>query len=147
MSTDPDDAQRGRDDDQWRDIVDRLGDDLFAEVPDIIATPVTTQPQSPSATPNSDSSTGSESVADDLWGDDEKFIPPSPMLPRFSRRTRLSWALIVGGISLLTSASLFRFTDTWSTLIGFGGILAGASSLVMRMSNVARDEDDDGAVV
>ena len=143
MTRQPDDDPRepAPEDAQWRDIVERLGDDVFSTVPDIIATPMPTQ----SPVPEVGGQTPPDALDD--WDDDEHFIPPSPSLPTLSRRTMMSWVLIGSGLALLTSASVFRFTDTWSTLIGFGAVLAGATSLVLRMSNQAPDEDDDGAVV
>ena len=144
-----DDAREraNRDEDQWRDIVDRLGDDLFDGVPDIIATPMSASaPVSTSAVEHASGATRSDESTD-TWDIEEGFIPPSPALPRFSRRTRFAWALVVLGFGLLTAAFVFRFTDTWSTLIGFGAVGAGATSLIMQLNNQPPDEDDDGAVV
>lgn len=132
--------ERERADDEWDDIVTRLGEDLFDGVPDIIATAPPAQP-APAVTEASDH------VEDWGWPDEsERFIPPSPTLPRVSRRTQVAWALVGGGLLLLITSSVFAFTDTWTTLIGTGSVLAGAVGLFTRMSNEPPD-DDDGAVV
>lgn len=133
-----------REDEQWQDIVSRLGDDVFAGVPDIIAT----TPQPPAEVPGTalpgDSYAG---LDDDDWVDPhERFIPPAPALPKTPLRTRAAWAAAGSGVCLLVVASVAGFADTWSTILGWSLIIAGGTALVARMPT-HRDEDDDGAVV
>jgi len=128
--------------DAWDDIVRRLGDDVFADVPDVITTgPPSAQPAA--ALPTDFDMTSAMDPLEDF----DAFIPPSPTLPTFSRRTRASWAAVIAGPVLLGCATVFGFADTWSSLIGMGLLAAGAVSLFTRMPNNPLPDDEDGAVV
>ena len=131
-----------RADDEWDDIVRRLGDDVFAGVPDIVATPPV-PPKPPAAAPG-DAFAGLDD--DDFLLPDERFIPPSPRLPQFSRRIRLGWASGLSGLALLICASTLGFADTWSTLIGGALVATGITVLVLALPR-HRDDEGDGAVV
>lgn len=129
---------------EWDDIVQRLGDDLFTDVPDIIATPT------PMAAAASDAPTSGDPAAQTdvhVFDDDAHFVPPAPPAPRLTRRTRAAWACAACGIGLLITASVAGFADTWSTVLGLA--LAGtAVVLLFQLIPTHRDDpDDDGAVV
>lgn len=133
-----------REDEQWQDIVSRLGDDVFTGVPDIIATTPQPMPDATATALPGDSYAG---LAEDDWVDPlEQFIPPTPPLPKTPLRTRAAWAAAAGGIGLLVTASVAGFADSWSTILGWALIITGAGVLVAGMPT-HRDEDDDGAVV
>ena len=133
-----------REDEQWQDIVSRLGDDVFTGVPDIIATTPQPVPETSATGLPGDSYAG---LVEDDWVDPlEQFIAPAPALPKPPLRTRAAWAAAVAGVALLVTASIAGFADSWSTILGWSLIITGAGVLVARMPT-HRDEDDDGAVV
>jgi len=129
---------------EWDDIVQRLGDDLFTGVPDIIATPT------PTAATEGDAPTAAEVSARadfEALDDDAHFVPPAPPAPQLTRRTRAAWACAVSGIGLLITASVMGFADTWSTVLGLSLAGTGAALLFQLIPTHRDDPDDDGAVV
>jgi hypothetical protein len=126
---------------EWADIVQRLGNDVFSDVPDIIATPVHTPPES----------TQGPIAAGDFeftnWDDDDHFVQPVPPAPSLTRPTRLAWLCASAGIALLITASVASFADTWSTVLGSSLTATGAFMLFRQIPAHRDDPDDDGAVV
>lgn len=128
----------------WDDIVQRLGDDLFTDVPDIIATPV-----APARPPNS-APTAEDPSADfnvEILDEDAHFVPPAPPARHLTHRTRFAWACAVSGVGLLVTASVAGFADTWSTVLGLALSGTGAVLLFQLIPTHREDPDDDGAVV
>ena len=82
---------------------------------------------------------------------DDHFVPqPPPPLPEADRVTRLAWAAMVGGPSLIIVATLLGIgLEGWVALLALGGFLGGFGTLVSRMRDRPRQDDgwDDGAVL
>lgn len=76
--------------------------------------------------------------------------PPPPPLPEADRVTRLAWAALIGGPTLIILAALFGIgLESWVSLLAIMSFLGGFATLVARMHDRPRDEDgwDDGAVL
>lgn len=88
---------------------------------------------------------------DPLEDDEEHFVPPPPPpLPEGDRVTRLAWAALIGGPTLIILAALFGVSlDSWVTLLALVSFLGGFATLVARMHDRPRQDDgwDDGAVL
>jgi hypothetical protein len=88
---------------------------------------------------------------DPLEDRDDHFVPPPPPpLPEADRVTRLAWAALIGGPTLLILAALFGVSlDSWVTLLALVSFLGGFATLVARMHDRPNDGDgwDDGAVL
>ena len=85
--------------------------------------------------------------ADD--GPDDHFVPqPPPPLPEADRVTRLAWAAMIGGPSLIILAALLGIgLEGWVVVLALGGFLGGFATLIARMRDRPRQDDgwDDGA--
>ena len=82
---------------------------------------------------------------------EDHFVPePPPPLPEADRITRLAWAGLIGGPSLIVLATVLGIgLEGWVVVLALGGFLAGFGTLVARMRD-RRDDDDgwhDGAVI
>ena len=76
--------------------------------------------------------------------------PPPPPLPEADRVTRLAWAALIGGPTLIILAALFGIgLESWVSLLAIISFLGGFATLVARMHDRPRDDDgwDDGAVL
>ncbi len=80
---------------------------------------------------------------------DVHFVPePPPPLPRLQAATIFAWALIgLGVLAIVFHNSIPADFSTGSTFIAACAILAGFATLVYRMRDGDRDDDNDGAVV
>lgn len=82
---------------------------------------------------------------------DDHFVPPEPPpLPEADRVTRLAWAALLGGPTLIILAALFGIgLESWVTLLALVSFLGGFATLVARMHDRPRNDDgwDDGAVL
>jgi len=88
----------------------------------------------------------------DLHDDDhDGFVPPEPPpLPEVDRVTRMAWAALIGGPTLIILAGIFGIPlEGWLALLSLGLFLGGFATLVGRMRDRPRDDDgwDDGAVL
>ena len=82
---------------------------------------------------------------------DDHFVPePPPPLPEADRITRIAWAGLIGGPSLIILAGVLGIgLEGWVVVLALGGFLGGFGTLVARMRD-RRDDDDgwhDGAVI
>ena len=82
---------------------------------------------------------------------EEHFVPePPPPLPETDRVTRMAWAALIGGPSLIILASVLGIgLEGWVLVLALGCFLGGFATLVARMGD-RRDDDDgwhDGAVI
>ncbi len=83
--------------------------------------------------------------------DGDHFVPPPPPpLPEADRVTRLAWAALLGGPTLIIIAALFGIgLESWVALLALVSFLGGFGTLVARMHDRPRNDDgwDDGAVL
>jgi hypothetical protein len=81
----------------------------------------------------------------------DPFVPPEPPpLPEVDRVTRLAWAALIGGPTLIILAGVLGIPlEGWLALASLGLFLGGFATLVARMRDRPRDDDgwDDGAVL
>ena len=86
--------------------------------------------------------------AEDLDG---HFVPPPPPpLPETDRVTRLAWAAVLAGPTILVLATLLRLSlDGWVMMLALVAFVGGFGTLVARMRDRPRQDDgwDDGAVL
>lgn len=85
--------------------------------------------------------------ADDI---EDHFVPePPPPLPEADRVTRLAWAALVGGPTLIVLAALLNIPlDGWVVVLALVAFLGGFATLVARMRDRGPDDGwDDGAVL
>jgi hypothetical protein len=86
-------------------------------------------------------------------GDDEdedgRYVPPPPTpLPQLDSVAKGAWAALLGGPGYLLLATLAGWQIAgWAALVAIIAFVAGFATLVLRMSDRPRDDDDDGAVV
>ena len=83
---------------------------------------------------------------------DEHFVPPpAPPLPETDAVTRMAWAGLIGGPALvLIIAVLGLQIEPWVVLIALLAFCGGVATLVARMGDHHRHDDDDwndGAIV
>jgi hypothetical protein len=81
---------------------------------------------------------------------EDRFVPPPPPpLPRGDRRSRASWAAVLGGPAVLFGAAIFGWQlDNLVLLIAVVAFLAGFVSLVASLKDRPDDDgSDDGAVL
>ncbi|MGD9957713.1 MAG: hypothetical protein AB7V23_16770, partial [Candidatus Nanopelagicales bacterium] len=71
---------------------------------------------------------------DPLEDHDDHFVPPPPPpLPEADRVTRLAWAALLGGPTLIILAALFGIgLESWVTLLALVSFLGGFATLVAR---------------
>ena len=83
--------------------------------------------------------------------DDDHFVPPPPPpLPEADRVTRLAWAALLGGPTLIILAALVGIgLESWVALLAVVSFVGGFGTLVARMRERPRQDDgwDDGAVL
>lgn len=82
---------------------------------------------------------------------EEHFVPPPPPpLPEADRVTRLAWAALLAGPTLLVLATLLRLgLEGWVMVLAIASFVGGFATLVARMHDRPRQDDgwDDGAVL
>jgi hypothetical protein len=81
--------------------------------------------------------------------DDDRYVPPPPApLPQLDSVAKGAWVALLGGPGYLLLATLtgWQIAD-WAALVAIIAFVAGFATLVLRMSDRPRDDDDDGAVV
>lgn len=87
-------------------------------------------------------------VEEDLEG---HFVPPPPPpLPEADRVTRLAWAALIGGPTLIILAALFGIgLESWLAFTALCLFVGGFAVLVARMRDTPSQDDgwDDGAVL
>ena len=81
--------------------------------------------------------------------EDDRYIPPPPEpLPPLDPVTKGAWAGVLGGPGYLLIARLVDWEiPSWAALLAIVAFVAGFATLVVRMGDKPRDDDDDGAVV
>jgi hypothetical protein len=88
-----------------------------------------------------------DQVADE--DEDDRYRPPPPdPLPPLDPVAKGAWAGVLGGPGYLLVARLadWQIPD-WAALAAIIAFVAGFATLVVRMGDRPRDDDDDGAVV
>lgn len=86
---------------------------------------------------------------DDEDDEDSRYVPPPPEpLPPLDPVAKGAWAGVLGGPGYLLIARLadWQIPD-WAALLAIVAFVAGFATLVVRMGDRPRDDDDDGAVV
>jgi hypothetical protein len=86
---------------------------------------------------------------DDDEDEDNRYVPPPPEpLPPLDPVAKGAWAGVLGGPGYLLIARLadWQIPD-WAALLAIVAFVAGFATLVVRMGDRPRDDDDDGAVV
>ncbi len=86
---------------------------------------------------------------DDDEDEDDRYVPPPPEpLPPLDPVAKGAWAGVLGGPGYLLIARLadWQIPD-WAALLAIVAFVAGFATLVVRMGDRPRDDDDDGAVV
>jgi hypothetical protein len=81
--------------------------------------------------------------------DDDRYVPPPPSpLPQLDSVAKGAWVALLGGPGYLLLATLagWQIAD-WAALVAIMAFVAGFATLVLRMSDRPRDDDDAGAVV
>jgi hypothetical protein len=88
-----------------------------------------------------------DQVADE--DEDDRYRPPPPdPLPPLDPVTKGAWAGVLGGPGYLLVARLADWQiPNWAALAAIIAFVAGFATLVVRMGDRPRDDDDDGAVV
>ena len=121
-------------DDAWDDIVSQLGEDVFKDVPDIIATPARPAQEPTEATPD---------TVEEL--DIDAFVQPRPPRQRMSRRTRAGIGLAVAGPVASYAATRSGLID--STSSGYLGLFISIAGLFLIVTSLAgrHRNDDDSA--
>jgi hypothetical protein len=86
---------------------------------------------------------------DDEENDDGSYVPPPPEpLPRLDPVAKGAWAGLIGGPGYLLVATLMGWeVSDWAALVAIVAFVAGFATLVLRMGDRPRDDDDNGAVV
>jgi hypothetical protein len=91
-----------------------------------------------------------DEVAGELDEDqDDRYVPPPPEpLPPLDPVAKGAWTGVLGGPAYLLIARLadWQIPD-WAALAAIVAFVAGFATLVVRMGDHPRDDDDDGAVV
>jgi hypothetical protein len=128
------------------------------------------QPEQPGlGRPASDAASGSDSSAGSTgatrsylgWDDllrpepaaapdpEERYVPPPPPpLPHADLRTRIAWAAVLGGPSVLFAAGILGWhLNDMVLLLAAVAFLGGFVALVARLKDRPDDETDDGAVI
>ncbi len=85
----------------------------------------------------------------DELDEDDRYVPPPPEpLPPLDPVAKGAWAGVLGGPAYLLIARLadWQIPD-WAALAAIVAFVAGFATLVVRMGDHPRDDDDDGAVV
>jgi hypothetical protein len=85
----------------------------------------------------------------DELDEDDRYVPPPPEpLPPLDPVAKGAWAGVLGGPAYLLIARLadWQIPD-WAALAAIVAFVAGFATLVVRMGDKPRDDDDDGAVV
>ncbi|HEY1617919.1 MAG TPA: hypothetical protein VGG25_09900, partial [Streptosporangiaceae bacterium] len=81
---------------------------------------------------------------------DDRYVPPPPEpLPHLDSTARFAWAGLIGGPGYLLVATLanWQIAD-WAALLAIAAFIGGFVTLVWRMGDRPRDDDDNnGAVV
>lgn len=81
-------------------------------------------------------------------GDDDRYTPPPPPpLPKVSKFTVAAVLAVVAGFLLFLFPNVLPLGDNLAMLLGFGGVLGGAATLVWRLRTGDDYDPDDGAVV
>ncbi len=88
-----------------------------------------------------------DQVADE--DEDDRYRPPPPdPLPPLDPVAKGAWAGVLGGPGYLLVARLADWQiPSWAALAAIIAFVAGFATLVVRMGDRPRDDDDDGAVV
>lgn len=88
-----------------------------------------------------------DQVADE--DEDHRYRPPPPdPLPPLDPVAKGAWAGVLGGPGYLLVARLAGWQiPSWAALAAIIAFVAGFATLVVRMGDRPRDDDDDGAVV
>jgi hypothetical protein len=88
-------------------------------------------------------------AGDDEEEDDNRYVPPPPEpLPELDPVAKGAWAGLLGGPGYLLLATVLGWqVADWAALVAIAAFVAGFATLVLRMSDAPRDDDDDGAVV
>ncbi len=74
--------------------------------------------------------------------------PPPPPLPTGDPVTRLAWLCLVGGPLYILATVVFRWQSPgWAAFFAVAAFIGGFVTLVLRMGDEPRDDDDDGAVI
>jgi hypothetical protein len=88
-------------------------------------------------------------AARDEPDDDQAYIPPPPEpLPQLDPVAKGAWLGLLGGPGYLLGATLggWQVSD-WAALVAIVAFIGGFATLVLRMGDKPRDDDDNGAVV
>jgi len=87
--------------------------------------------------------------AGDDADEDGRYVPPPPgPLPQLDPVARGAWVALLGGPGYLLIATLIGWqVSDWAALVAIIAFVGGFATLVLRMSDGPRDDDDDGAVV
>lgn len=74
--------------------------------------------------------------------------PPPPPLPTGDTTSRLAWLCLIGGPLYILATVAFRWqAPGWAAFLAVAAFIGGFVTLVLRMGDEPRDDDDDGAVV
>jgi hypothetical protein len=81
--------------------------------------------------------------------DEDTYVPPPPEpLPQLDPVTKGAWAGLLGGPGYLLAATLVGWkVSDWAALLAIVAFIGGFATLVLRMGDKPRDDDDDGAVI
>jgi hypothetical protein len=124
-------------DEVWRSIVENYGERPHVD-------PLPTEPE-PAAAPDVEV----RPSPDELWDEEERFVPPPPPpLPHPTPVRLAAWSGVFGAPAVLLVALVLGIP--LPSLVGYGLVAAfvgGFLYLVIHMQRGPRDPGDDGAVV
>lgn len=133
-----------RDDEVWKDIVDRWSDDAPAsDVPEAEATAAAAGEEA------GDPTREAEPWNPVPWEDEGRFVPPTPPPIPMPPAPRLAaWAGLFGAPAILLFFLIAGWSlPSWASALLIVWFVAGFGFLVATMRSGPRDPGDDGAVV
>lgn len=132
-----DERDGSHDDEVWKDIVDRYGDQAL-----------------PDDVPEVDASAGAAGDAPDPWNpvpweDEGRFVPPTPdPIPMPPAPRLAAWLGLFGAPAIFLAFLIADWSmPSWASALLIVWFVAGFAFLVATMGSGPRDPGDDGAVI
>ena len=118
-------------DDAWNELIAGLGDDVFKDVPDIIASPSPTAASQVTPTPTYDEM------------DFDTFVPPNPPAVRLSRIKRIGLGCFFGGP--VAAYILYKAEIIDNTISGYLSLIVSGAGLYLVIRSLAGRRPDEEA--